>query len=56
MKKELSISKLFHRLANEGKEIAEYREHHIRLSELHAIRIELILKLKKIKEQFFIQQ
>ena len=51
-----TVTKLFHRLANEGKGIAEYREHHIRLSGLPAKRIELILKLKELREQFFLQQ
>ena len=49
-------SKIFHSLADEGKVIADYREHHFRLSALPAIRIELILKLRKLKEQFFIKQ
>ena len=52
----MTITKSFHILANEGKEITEYREHHTQLSKLPAIRIELILKIKKLKKQFFIQQ
>lgn len=47
------VTKLFNQLADEGKAITDYREHHFRLYELPAKRIELILKLRKLKEQFF---
>ena len=50
------VTKIFHRLANEGSEIAEFREHHFRLYGLPAKRIELLIQLKKLKEQFFIKQ
>ena len=51
-----SLTKIFHSLADEGDEIAIYRKHQKMLSALPAKRIELILKLKELRKQFFIKQ